>query len=294
MPRDSQSRSLQLIAIVGCQRSGTTLTGHILGAHPRAALLDEEDGLYDWFRAAAAGDADGGARFERLLALAARKYAEPATRFISMGEHRARLAPGVTRLILKAPNLTYDWTALADRPEPTRIVYPVRDPRAVSASMARLSHIDFIANQLELLDAHPQTASEFSAERACLADASLSPAARRAIIWRLKSGLAHKFEACGLSVFRFRYEDLVAAPDRLARRLAEFAGLTFDPSMLDLAKAYVGMDHGGTDRTRKISPRPAPRPDVRADAEVLAHAGPLASRLGYAEADAAGPVRADA
>ena len=34
-------KSPTLVFIVGCQRSGTTLTGQILGAHPNAILLDE-------------------------------------------------------------------------------------------------------------------------------------------------------------------------------------------------------------------------------------------------------------
>lgn len=36
----------RVVAIVGCQRSGTTLTGQIVGAHPQAFLVDEFDGLY--------------------------------------------------------------------------------------------------------------------------------------------------------------------------------------------------------------------------------------------------------
>lgn len=39
----------KIVVIAGCQRSGTTLVGQVLGAHPKAILIDETDGLYDWF-----------------------------------------------------------------------------------------------------------------------------------------------------------------------------------------------------------------------------------------------------
>ena len=36
----------RITIVTGCQRSGTTLTGQILGAHPSAFLIDETDELY--------------------------------------------------------------------------------------------------------------------------------------------------------------------------------------------------------------------------------------------------------
>jgi len=39
---------INAILIVGCQRSGTTLMAQILGAHPLAVMIDEDDGLYHW------------------------------------------------------------------------------------------------------------------------------------------------------------------------------------------------------------------------------------------------------
>ena len=39
---------VDFILIVGCQRSGTTLMAQIIGAHPSAVMIDEDDGLYRW------------------------------------------------------------------------------------------------------------------------------------------------------------------------------------------------------------------------------------------------------
>ena len=36
---------LPILIIAGCQRSGTTLTGQILGAHSKTFLVDEFDGF---------------------------------------------------------------------------------------------------------------------------------------------------------------------------------------------------------------------------------------------------------
>jgi hypothetical protein len=39
---------VDFILVVGCQRSGTTLMAQIIGAHPLAVMIDENDGLYNW------------------------------------------------------------------------------------------------------------------------------------------------------------------------------------------------------------------------------------------------------
>ena len=127
----------QIVAVVGCQRSGTTLTGQILGAHPNAVLLDENEGLYPWFRAKLAGGQGLDRKFQAMLARVLKKYRNPWNKFGERGD-KLRLLPHITTLVLKAPNLTYDYTALMNFPAPVSIVYPVRDPRSVVASMIRL------------------------------------------------------------------------------------------------------------------------------------------------------------
>ena len=72
---------LRFVFVIGCQRSGTTLTGQILGAHPNAVLLDEPDGIYPWFAALDPKDPFGGDGLSAVLEKAATKYADPEQRF---------------------------------------------------------------------------------------------------------------------------------------------------------------------------------------------------------------------
>ena len=120
--------------VVGCQRSGTTLVGQILGAHPKAVLLDEEDGLYDW-----AFEALGKWKLvkdrvtsDEVCRRASREYARALECFDSPGH----LLQHIRFVVLKAPNLTYSWREIS-RLASARVVYVFRDPRAIVASMRR-------------------------------------------------------------------------------------------------------------------------------------------------------------
>ena len=151
----------RVIAVVGCQRSGTTLTGQILGAHPEAVLVDEYDGLYPWFHAQTNDPANAGALAHAMLEAARAKYLEPAERFREV-DGRVVLSPAVGVLVLKAPNLTYDDDAFVRLGVPATIVYPVRDPRAVVASMERLCDVDFVGNQVRLMTERPRIAERYA------------------------------------------------------------------------------------------------------------------------------------
>jgi Sulfotransferase family len=274
-----------VVAVVGCQRSGTTLTGQLLGAHPDAVLADEPDGIYPWFHAEAAGDSNASAAADDVLGRAAGKYRDPRSRFVAGGA-RVRLAPHVRWLVLKAPNLTYDDEALARCPVPLTVIYPVRDPRAVVASMQRLSAIDFVGNQVRLIEERPAVAARLTRDADVLRDGSVPLHVRRAVVWRVKSSRADDFAAQGLRCVQFRYEDLVAEPRATARRLLEACALSPADDVLSAHRAYVGSGPGGTDRTRAIDATSLARwRDVLSaeeEREVLGAAAPFAERFGYA------------
>jgi hypothetical protein len=274
-----------IVAVVGCQRSGTTLTGQILGAHPDAVLLDEPDGVYPWFEAEARGTPDAETLAAAAIARARSKYRDPASRFVRSGDAVA-LAPSVHHLILKAPNLTYDDDLAARFPRPVTIVYPVRDPRAVVASMRRLSGIDFVGNQCRLLAERRGVAERYAGEMRVMAEEEEPPHVRMAVLWRVKSGRAGDFRARGLSVAQLRYEDLVTAPRDSVERLLEACGLPASDAAHAPHAAYVGEGPGGTDRTRAVDRASLARwRDALSSAEardVIAAAEPLASTFGYA------------
>jgi Sulfotransferase family len=278
------SRITHVIAVVGCQRSGTTLTGQIVGSHPHALLVDEMDGLYSWFHADADGQAEAQGLASAMLERAAGKYSDPSPRFEAC-DGRMALASSITSLVLKAPNLTYDYEKLARVPVRLTAVYPVRDPRAVAFSMARLGTIDFVGNQLRLLEQRPQIASRFQSERQVMSDEAAPLWMRHAAIWRIKSGLGPQFERAGISVYQFRYEDLVSEPKIASARLLNACDL---PALGDAWRpetAYLGHGPGGTDRTRPVDRASLlewrSHYDTRQQDDILRAAGELARRFGY-------------
>ena len=268
----------RIIAVVGCQRSGTTVTGQILGAHPSAILVDEEDGLYDWFRATAAGE-PAAKLAKAMIARAAAKYRDRSTRF----DLRNEVAPHIECLVFKAPNLTYCDEELTRIGLDVSVVYLVRDPRAVAASMARLINIDFVGNQCRLIESYERVHAEYSDELEFLKDESASIWSRRGVLWRTKSGRAQRFHERGLPLFQLRYEDLVRDPGSVIRDLTAQCGLA--PAELSPETHYVGTGPGGTDRTRKVDAQSLEgwRTELSAAAErdVMAAAGELANTFGY-------------
>lgn len=273
----------KIIAVVGCQRSGTTLTGQILGAHPNAVLIDEPDGLYPWFHAVAEGRADAQDHVRRMLRNVAEKYSDPHSRFIQCGD-TISLDPSIRVLVFKAPNLSYDWEKLSAFPIPIKLVYPVRDPRAVVASMARLDHIDFVGKQRHLIEGRPAAIAEFRAELKMLTDDSLPTWLHHTIIWKVKSGLAAKFRQYGLPVLQFRYEDLVHDPNAIIDNLTSYC---FADGILlrDTDVTYFGFGPGGTDRTRSIDNLSLlawkTTTIMEKETEVLRAASPLAESFRY-------------
>ncbi len=278
-------RAIQrVIAVVGCQRSGTTLTGQILGAHPEAVLIDEPDGLYPWFHAQAGDPANAGGFAQAMLELARAKYRAPDRRF--RGANGATgLAPHVGFLVLKAPNLTYDDEAFPRLGVPVTIVYPIRDPRAVVASMARLGAVDFVANQVRLMRERPRIAERYERDLRVLVDGGASLTARRAVLWRVKSGRAPDFEARRMRVSRFRYENLVRRAQDVIAHVARDCELPASSMLDDWNSAYTGFGPGGTDRGRAIDTSSlvswTSLLSAQQCAEVLEAAQPLAELHGY-------------
>jgi hypothetical protein len=275
------------VAIVGCQRSGTTLTGQWLGAAPGAALIDEPDRLYPWAEAALAGDRAAEGLFRQVCGKARGKYREPEARFSATGEDAAEPAPGVTHLVLKAPNLTYAYSAMQADASDWRFIYLIRDPRAVVSSMAGLSHIPMVDNQARWIRKYPDIAARYAEELAGMEDEARPMHQRRALVWKVKSDLwtafADRFPP--KTARRIRYEDLVLDQAGARDALAEVSGLDL-PQPEDAAAYYQGLGPGRTQRDRPAdgaSLETWRKHLTEADAaEVLELAGELAAAHDYA------------
>lgn len=243
---------LTLVFVVGCQRSGTTLTGQILGAHPHAVMIDEQDGLYDFLDALFDGDPAIDAKFQRLLKKASAKYPNIKKRFRpGPDEDRLVLRDTITHLVFKAPNATYFPDKIADLPQKTAIIYPVRDPRSVVGSMAKVDFWPMIRKQSEWMQRSNAFKSRFKAEYEVLTDEAVPPHIKRAVIWRVKSDKAAFFREFAHEPYVFKYEDLVADKARICEEMSIAAGLDFAPEMVSHEKTQAGVSPDGVTRRRR-------------------------------------------
>jgi len=240
-----------LIVIVGCQRSGTTLCGQLLGAHPNCILFDEPDGLYPWFDKTEEGKLDEGHALKKLLNRADQKY-KPDFKRKSGSGMEAVFKPCVHHLVLKAPNLTYAADQLAGLDLPVSIIFPVRDPRAVVASMQGLDFIvEMDRRQLDWAQRFPKVAkaNETLLQRM---ESETEQHVRLALVWKLKTGLSDSFHTAGLNPMVFRYEDFVAEPEAYRKSMLEHCGLSFQSSDPTHAEVFQGRGPGLTERGRPV------------------------------------------
>ncbi len=236
------------VLVIGCQRTGTNLTGLILGTHPHAILIEESDGAYEYL----ANDAvDCERRASKTLAKARRKYLSPRNRF----KGRDQLDPAITHLVFQVPNSTYDCEALAKKFPDLRLVFPSRDVRDVVCSMANLSQVPMVENQLRFMQQREHIAEAFKEEIDCLVAPKTPMHVKRAIVWKVKTSLLfplleEPFGACWI-----RYEELVASPEPACAKILAAAGLSKHDHQLTrntLHETYQGIGMGGTDRTWQI------------------------------------------
>jgi hypothetical protein len=231
------SESPGFLMVVGCQRSGTTLLGQMLGAHPDAMLVDEDEGAYRIVDAIRAGESVA-ALLDELLPVAARKYSD------GRGIQARPRA-----IVLKAPNATFHADELQRSSLPLRFFFPVRDVREVVSSMLAIP-VPIAANQRRRMASEPRLAERFRADIEQLDDPALSDAARCGIVWRLKTGLYRDFVGAPIDALLVRYDELVAHPAEWLRRLQRHAGLA--PSEVRHHEVMRGQAIGRTQRGRAV------------------------------------------
>lgn len=243
---------LRMVVVAGCQRSGTSLTGHLLGAHPAALLIDETDGIYEWADAWMSGRlAEQSALHLQCLQRAAQKYRDPAQRLGADGRPTA----SITHLILKAPNLSFAAARLAGLAQRPQVVFPVRDPRAVVASLQALDSVPILDNQLARIKTHAD-AESWCADFPEFGDEAAPMILRWAALWAIKSRLYREFERRELDPLVFRFEDLLSNPRAMQRRLWRYTGLPA-AAVEPLERVYAGRGVGGFEREQDIDPQRA-------------------------------------
>jgi len=195
------------VFLVGFPRSGTTLLDQILSGHPEVAVLEEKDTLLDVLRAHVLRDAE----LERFIGLDSaglelwrRNYWQRVAEFMPG-------RPPQALFVDKLP-LNSLFLPLMQRLFPqARFLFALRDPRDVVLSCFMQS---------------------FDLNEAMRHFLSLEETARfYAAVMGVGAAAAERLDP--LRMHRVRYEQVVAETELEARRLLEFLGLPWRPSVLD-------------------------------------------------------------
>jgi len=249
----------KIIIIVGCQRSGTTLLGHIIGAPEHSLLLDETDvvclddhgGYENWLPALIDNDSHAKTIFNSILTQARNQFREPDSRIVKSGKQYA-LGRDIKQLVLKAPNLTYSFNDIAKLKKPVSVLYVVRNPLSVVSSMLKLDHIDFIGNQLKLIRNHPELCKQYTNDVTAMSQSSSSLWVKAAHLWSLKSSLFPHFENRGILSTLYHYENLIINKQQACIEISQKLGIQYDGKMINHHHIYQGIAQGRTDRERSI------------------------------------------
>jgi len=213
------NRSMRPILIGGCERSGTTLLGSILGASPAAVTIPESRFRYNALIDAARSDRflSGGDLLHLMTEDSLFKlWPIPPPAAITEPTNFRNAVEEIIRSYAQqheqaAAEVWIDHTPINVRyalqmaehfPE-AKYLHLIRDGRAVSASILDL-------------DWGPNTI----------------PRAARHWIDRIAQGLALETSSIGCRVMRVHYEDLVSDTERTLRLLCDFCEIEFHPQML--------------------------------------------------------------
>jgi hypothetical protein len=233
--------STRFVLVVGCQRSGTTLVGNMLGAHPVAVLVDEDEGAYRMVSAIAGGE-EIEPVLQSLLPRARLKYSDFRRVETAMPSH----------VVLKAPNATFLADVLRYSALPLSFVFVARNVCEVVHSMLGLTHVPMVENQCKRMAAVPAIASRFADEIALLGDPAIEPHVKAATIWRVKTGLYREFCAPPCVALLVRYDDLVDAPEQWSIRMWAHAGMPCVGPVVAHNDVMHGMAIGNTNRGRGV------------------------------------------
>lgn len=267
---------MEFILVVGSQRSGTTLMAQVIGAHPLAIMIDENDGLYDWTdslfnntpipRTKTFGSTlnlpEMRQNFQKLkmvlrkpsfqscCRLAIRKYQNPYIRFL---ENKS-LRDSVEFAVLKVPNLTYSFAEIPHVFPRAKIIYMSRDIRDIVSSMMALKRIPILENQLQRILASQDLVKMFPAELSLLQldDDTVKLHIKMALIAKIKMSLANLFRDNGLNVVNVRYEDLVTHAESVVPYVLDKLGIPFAAECLRHNDVFQGIAPGGTKRQRPL------------------------------------------
>lgn len=195
------------VLILGCQRSGTTLTFLILNSHPQVKGIDESESNYSF-------------PHQNVL------YNNSKNNYLTC---------------LKLPNQTFNLKYILQHFPQTKIIWPIRNPYRVVSSMRSFAiqrkakqgnWLEFFA-QKELL-----SLSNFFPEIKTLNLANLDEVSLGAYIWKYKNYALEQYKKTNLDILVFKYEDLLDNPREIISKILHFIGLNWDDIVLSHNQYY--------------------------------------------------------
>ncbi|GAA6135078.1 hypothetical protein NBRC116188_18680 [Oceaniserpentilla sp. 4NH20-0058] len=224
------------------------MTGQILGAHPKAFLIDEFEGVYKFLDYYLDRQAFDTLSMNEIVNVSSKKYTDIRANFSKFSDIQSSI------IVAKAPNITYEITDLLKRANNIKVVYPVRNPRSVVASMLKLKHIPMVENQTKRALKSKPLFTEFSRQIEKLESEKTSKLIKAAIIWNIKTSIYKAYQEGDLDTFVFKYEDLIVDFKATLELLTKHCGLEYDPASENYFEYLKGEGPGDTLRDRKIDP----------------------------------------
>lgn len=218
----------KLILILGCQRSGTTLALLMLQAHPQIKGIDETEFPSPF----------------------------PFPSSLDLYVHKLRKKS----ICLKLPEHIFNVEYIARHFPQAKILWIIRNPYSTISSMQMLTNSQGtwvkrcgIKELNRLIPFFPEIKQ--------LDLAQLDEISLAAMIWKYKNQALDIYRAKGLSVYSFRYEDLIDNPQAMMSNILNFLELSWSDRVLEYYKfhqpnkVYPGNTKGdkAIDTSRKSS-----------------------------------------
>ncbi len=226
--------SRKLIPILGCQRSGTTLTFLILTAHPKIEGLDEFESKFS--------------------------FSSYSWRMLFRNTLDGNYS------CFKLPQKVHELSYITRYYPHSKIIWPVRSCYATISSMKKLT----INGERNWLDSNKGSVKELKNLSHLFSEINeidienlrqVNPVALGAYVWKYKMLALRTYQEQKLNIYDFPFEELVDSPETQLPKILDFIGVDWDDRVLHPEKSQEKREQvvyaGGTrsdrpiDKTRK-------------------------------------------
>jgi hypothetical protein len=221
--------SKQLIPILGCQRSGTTLTFLILTAHPQIRGLDEFDSHFS--------------------------FSDYSWRLLWENSRQGYFS------CFKLPQKVAELNYIVRYYPFSKIIWPVRSPYATISSMKKLKmekDSNWLESQKGSISELQRLSHLFKEIKTLDIDhlRETMPVALGAYVWQYKMLALKRYKEQSLAVYDFAFETLLESPAEILPNILNFIGAEWHDSVLNPEQFSQGRERqvyaGGTRADRPI------------------------------------------